>query len=668
MPRHLTLVLIGLAAAPAFSGGPTCPPRLILPDQGLVFRFGEGTPSPPFSSLFPSQLAYPLEVGVDVPSALLVPRGYVNETVSWRCRCPPAVVRECVRPSLIYSVGYRVEPPPWVLTASSSGSVWLPSYNDADVTPGVREDALVQYNGPFLMGAASDADVNASDIFSGRPQDYSLNKPGFAFILSDGSSDTFIFRAGEPVEVPFLGVSISIEKVTRDNATMVIYGEGGGILSFLVLDYSSLMDQSGFVGKLFVYLSDLAGGPLEIPLRDPAGRPMPFFIYVVRVSPNMRALEAVVSSPWIDVQAFLREDVDGDGVPDVSDLEGSWPSDGPALSFDWWMEEVDGEPYFVGYIRVNGTKMGPVSVRAVGWPPGGALGVTSYRWMEGSPPSLGDPTWYAILENGTWPLGEVREYADTVWAFTSVEFGEEECGARPCDSWETFLLYRVEEECCVFDQVKCSPGDSRGFLGVYDSWGPGPVGAERRMEPYSEPLTWKFPRRYCGCFPITPPEVEGWTVVVGSEADLESAEILADAIVANLSWEVPEAGDYVVVGGPVANPAASGVLEAAGVSMSKVGSRMRLTVAGAGSWDVLSSEWGRRDYGVLILLEEDGRLVLGAMGLTRFGTRAACLAAPEWLATAQPGSAAVVEWRDLDGDGSVDAREVSTLLEFSLEG
>ncbi len=105
------------------------------------------------------------------------------------------------------------------------------------------------------------------------------------------------------------------------------------------------------------------------------------------------------------------------------------------------------------------------------------------------------------------------------------------------------------------------------------------------------------------------------------------------------------------LGGPAAMPFAWGEY---GVSFSGCS----LWVEGLG--ERLDATFGVRDYAV-ILLEADG--IVRIAGITRYGTRAGLI----WMLREYDLMAGrrliVVEWMDLDGDGSVEYWEISPVLE-----
>ncbi|RLG41416.1 MAG: hypothetical protein DRO01_02645, partial [Thermoproteota archaeon] len=87
------------------------------------------------------------------------------------------------------------------------------------------------------------------------------------------------------------------------------------------------------------------------------------------------------------------------------------------------------------------------------------------------------------------------------------------------------------------------------------------------------------------------------------------------------------------------------------------------------TWRVNGSDWGVRDYAVAFsYVDEASNRVYAAMGLTRYGTRAAALWLDSHCGWLTGGYGSVIEWRDYDGDGEVELSEVRQVARFPVPG
>ncbi len=421
-------------------------------DEGLWFRFGDGITTPPFSIIYPDQVAFPLDTETYAPDYLLVATEYYNETIESIpvCpACPDLGVMECKAPVLVYSVGYKLTADDYdilgdnVLFAElteTGGTVWIISgYNQMGAGP-LGGTVTVGYNNPVFGSTAGTATyITSEDIYTGFQENYSLNKPGFAMLFSTTPVGTAILEEGKDYYVPFLGYWIEVDDITDTDASFIVReSEGGPVKTMLNLEYTT--DAEGNVNKLFIYLHDLGANRLE-----GGGYNMVFFLYIYRIDTDDDYMEVMLSSPWIDKHVFERIDIDGDGVLDITDLEYSWPADAPVSDFDWWIE--DG--YFVGYVIINGSDMGPFSVKMDPWdklPYDHIYGIVSYTY-----PGDDDVYWYVIPENGTWHIGEKKTYGDNTFVFDNLEVftayddGTADCGVANCWEWTDFGVFLYEE-------------------------------------------------------------------------------------------------------------------------------------------------------------------------------------------------------------------------------
>ncbi len=449
-------------------------------DEGLWFRFGDGVTYPPFSNTYPNQFAYPLDTDTFAPDYLLVATEYVNETIEEVPICPGCPnfgVNKCEAPVLVYSVGYALTGDDKktlgdnVLFADlmeNGGATWIiTGYDPADY-PGYAGPlggaVYVYYNDGFNSTAGSGSTIGAEDIFSGKTQNYTLNKPGFAMLFSTTPVGTAILEEGKEYYVPFLGYWIEVDDITPENASFIVReSEGGPIKTMLNLEYST--DSEGNVNKLFIYLNDLAENRLE-----GAGYNMVFFLYIYRIDTDDDYMEVMLSSPWIDKHIFERIDLDDDGVVDITDLEYSWPADAPVSAFDWWIEEG----YFVGYVIINGSDMGPFSVKMDPWdklPYDHIYGIVSYTY-----PGDDSIYWYVIPENGTWHLGEKKTYGSNEFIFDNKEVfeayddGTADCGSPDCLARSDFGVFLYDEGNVDIETEVCKWTDALTYLMVNEAY------------------------------------------------------------------------------------------------------------------------------------------------------------------------------------------------------
>ncbi len=676
---------------------------------GLAFGYGWGATHPPFSGSFPEQVAYPLGEG-SPPPFLLVPRGYENETLeTGTCpSCPAIGGQTCRYPVLSYSLGRLIEEiPEGVMLARLSGTTWLPAYKDEDTNPGAWEPVTVRYDdGLFYIGGTGDQEINATDIFTGRTEYYSLNKPGFAPIFDTTGHGTAILYEGASYDVPFLNRTLFVEDINLLNATIVVY-RGGELETMLFLEYSSAVDPAtGHVGKLFVYLNDL-GGP-RIRIDD---FPVIFFLDVLRVdNVDQRFMEVVLSGPWVDNSVLLRVDRDGDGIPDVTEVGKTWPRDAPPSNYDWFLLEGEKGPLMVGYLRINGTRVGPFALPLGGWlrVAEARYGISSITLWNGT---AAGPYWYSIDENGSWPLGEVRQVGNLTWVLTSVEpdAGNGECGPVECGRWRTFGLYELGGGICLRTEPgKCCRLTSElGFLGLHDYWSslnPAAVSPQNRLAFYSWSPPGEVVEKYFGCYPrrdVPAAEVEtgggfdrgtiggvggesrpaNASEEVGGEAapngtelrivsartDRAAAEVLSSLGGAGWFGAIPS---RIVLGGPSAIPEGAEAAEVGGIMFTSENGTYTLWVESLEvGWSVTGGDWARRDYAaVFAYREEGGGIVYAGMGITRYGTMAASVWMAANLEEISPGTGYVLRWVDDDGNGVVELGEILTVARFGLPG
>ncbi len=684
------LAALVLAAAPLPAPAQTSPAtpcgiHEIPSGVGLWFSLSSGPATPPFSSSYPHQLAYPLGDPTE-PDYLLVPRDLRIEEreVSTCPACQGLGGVTCKHPIVIYSVASKLGSlPADTHAATLDGVTWIEAYNDADTPTVTYEEVVVRYGDSnfYRGGTTADAEVNATDIYSGVDVEYSLNRPGFFLAFAPtGSVTTTTLREGDKYFVQFLGYWLELRNVTDTGAQFVILDQSLSPVTILNLEYSSQPD--GTVNKLFIYYDDLGGNRLSSPVRFGGQQvPMIFFLHVYRVDTDHDYLEVLLSSPWIDVQAFERVDLDGDGYPDVTDLEESWPSESQPSGFDWWIQYTSEGPYFVGYAILDGVRRGPFAVRAATWEPLGRIhGVTSYTWVYGDPVEVHDPVWYVVFENGTWGVGEEREYGGDVYALTAIEVvsvsPSETCCGMNCTSWGRFGIYRLVEGFCV-PVGGCELQTSVGYLAISSTYSP------RTLEVKSWSPGTHVAVRYCGCTyrsqegappsttpPPTPPPPPFRYVLSPSPADMEAALALASSRGASITSQVPADGDYVILGGPFAHELGAEAASRARVLFYREDGYLVMRVATIDqTWRVNGSDWGVRDYAVAFsYVDEAGNRVYAAMGLTRYGTRAAAIWLDSHCGWLTGGYGSVIEWRDYDGDGEVESSEVRQVARFPVSG
>ncbi len=153
----------------------------------------------------------------------------------------------------------------------------------------------------------------------------------------------------------------------------------------------------------------------------------------------------------------------------------------------------------------------------------------------------------------------------------------------------------------------------------------------------------------------TAPEVK-FKVLYG-KYDREAASILGlEAMKAGN--HLPD-GDLIILGGPKANELASQLNEELGITVDINGSRGLIRV-GDHVWR-FRVEYGRSDYALIASLERDGRKIVLAEGLTRFGTRAAAIK----VAEGGVDGIVIIRWVDDNGNGVVDPEEVEVIFRGS---
>ena len=152
----------------------------------------------------------------------------------------------------------------------------------------------------------------------------------------------------------------------------------------------------------------------------------------------------------------------------------------------------------------------------------------------------------------------------------------------------------------------------------------------------------------------------------GSWVDRKAAESVADALNLTPTTTRALAGFIVVVGGPVANPAAGKILEEAGISFQVSTGLISLSLPDSSSVNVTGSDWDSRDYAVVFTIKIGAVVYVGVMGCTRYGTMAASM----WVASnpdaIKTGVGWLLLWEDSSGDGSVQLDEVQVVSTFSL--
>ncbi len=152
----------------------------------------------------------------------------------------------------------------------------------------------------------------------------------------------------------------------------------------------------------------------------------------------------------------------------------------------------------------------------------------------------------------------------------------------------------------------------------------------------------------------------------GNWVDRKAAEDLAVAL--NLTPTTTKAlsGFIVVVGGPVANPAAEEILTETGISFQVSTGLISLLLPDGSSVNVTGSDWSTRDYAVVFTLKKDAVVYVGVMGCTRYGTQAASA----WLASnpnaVKSGVGWLLLWEDSSGDRVVQLDEVLVVSTFPL--
>ncbi len=610
----------------------------------------------------------------------------IEEEVVYTCpACPGMGAQTCKFPTVIYSLGAKIDHTSLdgVFFADLDGVTWIHEYNDADTPTVTYESVVVRYSDSsfYRNGVTADPEVNATDIYTGSDVEYSLNRPGFfmAFTASETVTST-ILREGDKYYVPFLGYWVEVSSITLTGAQLIIRDADLEIVTLLNLEYTAQPD--GKVNQLFIYLNDMGGNRLSSPARW-GGQPVPmiFFLHVYRVDADHDYMEVLLSSPWIDTQAFERIDLDGDGYVDVTDLEESWPSDADTSSFDWWIQYTSDGPYFVGYVWLDGVRRGPFAVKAEIWEGFGRIyGVTSYTWAYGDPVTVHDPVWYVVTENGTWPVGEERTYGGISFALTSIEVQTSDsgltcCGAN-CTTWSMFGLYKFEPAFCFHHD--CELDDEVGFLHISSTYAP------RTLDTWHWLTGTQVPIRYCGCTyrspvaaqppttqPPSPPPPPFNYILSPSPADMEAALALSQAYGASIVATPPEEGSYVILGGPFAHDLGAEAASRGRIFFTRApGGVIRMRVASIDTtWEVNGSDWSRKDYAVVFsYLEEGGDRVFAVMGCTRYGTRAGALWLTEHVSRVIGGYGSVLEWVDYDGDGEVEAREIRQIARFPVGG
>ncbi|RLG37360.1 MAG: hypothetical protein DRO01_07200, partial [Thermoproteota archaeon] len=213
---------------------------------GLWFSLSIGPSTPPFSSSHPHQLAYPLGDPTE-PDYLLVPGDLrVEEREVSTCPvCPGLGGETCRYPVVVYSVASKLGSlPSDARAATLDGVTWIEAYNDADTPSVTYEEVVVRYGDPnfYRGGTTADAEVNATDIYSGADVEYSLNRPGFFLTFAATGSSTTILREGDRYFVQFLGYWLEVRNVAEDGAQLVILDESLSPVTILNLEYSSQPD------------------------------------------------------------------------------------------------------------------------------------------------------------------------------------------------------------------------------------------------------------------------------------------------------------------------------------------------------------------------------------------------------------------------------------------
>ncbi|RLG39375.1 MAG: hypothetical protein DRO01_05770 [Thermoproteota archaeon] len=165
--------------------------------------------------------------------------------------------------------------------------------------------------------------------------------------------------------------------------------------------------------------------------------------------------------------------------------------------------------------------------------------------------------------------------------------------------------------------------------------------------------------------PVTAP-ARGYSVY-GGWVDRRAAELVASQLGLETSTVPPVRADLVVViGGPLANPAAGKILEGAGVSFNRTAEGVELRLPNGTALVVGGADWAQHDYAVVLSLDRGGALWVGAMGCTRYGTLAAAIWAAHHQALLKPGIGYLLEWSDLNGDGDVQIGEIRVASTFAI--
>lgn len=160
-------------------------------------------------------------------------------------------------------------------------------------------------------------------------------------------------------------------------------------------------------------------------------------------------------------------------------------------------------------------------------------------------------------------------------------------------------------------------------------------------------------------------------LLVGSSVDEEAAAAFSAKAGGTVVRSLPEQASYLVVGGPfahagkgVVNPAKEAASKA-GVFFTRTASGIMMEVRPAGlTFAVTGADWAKRDYAVVFAVMKGLRIVAGAMGCTRYGTRAALLWLEAHIDDLRPGEGYVLYWEDLNSDGVVQAAEISVVQKF----
>ncbi|HDM92350.1 MAG TPA: redoxin domain-containing protein [Candidatus Korarchaeota archaeon] len=162
-------------------------------------------------------------------------------------------------------------------------------------------------------------------------------------------------------------------------------------------------------------------------------------------------------------------------------------------------------------------------------------------------------------------------------------------------------------------------------------------------------------------------------LLVGSSVDEEAAAAFSAKAGGAIVRSLPERASYLVVGGPFAhsgkgviNPAKEAASKA-GVYFTRIPSGIVMEVRPASlTLTVTGADWAKKDYAVVFALRKGLRIVAGAMGCTRFGTKAALLWLENHLDELRPGEGYVLQWEDSNSDGDVQVSEVTVLQKFYI--